>query len=229
MSGGKTILGQSRRAVLKKLGLIGTAGTTAGAGVVLMSKPAFALDTSSLTANDITVSSNNGKIQEVSLTPDLDYSWDGLEDPPDSIGFALEIETENTGGYLHIGGDSGAEETYTFTSPTEREGSGQYVFQNAVSTIQSGPLTKGDFNSANGNGTSSTTSMSVRVTATLTTPNGAYTDSEEATFSVTINNENVEFGSDTDGDGNGGGVGGQVTVTGSGQDRSNTGNGNGGS
>lgn len=203
MSGGN-LLDRSRRALLKKLGLIGTAGTTAGAGVALLSKPAFAIQAGSFSADAVSIVSNAGEVQDVYVQPQsLSYSWDGLDTDPSDVTFEVFVDTPSTNGTGNtdtgIGSMAslGSESDPDITSGSTEglEGSDSYSFGSQLSLIGDGPWTKQDFQNPNNDGSTRTVAaIEVVVQGTLTTTDGAtYTHARRAQFDVDVTNQGPTF------------------------------------
>ena len=197
--------GIDRRKALKRIGSLATIGTVGVAGVQLLSRPAFAIDSETFTADDVGITSKNGKVSDIWLKPDLTYSWDGLDSNPQRIEFTMSIENPALDGTSAVLGSE------TDTNPAQAlvEEDGEYTFQNRLSIIDDGPWSEGDFRAKKNESPKTVGPIDVTVEATLTTVEGqTFTDVKTDAFTVTVNNEKVTFGASSEGDATGGGVGG---------------------
>lgn len=200
--GGKT----GRRGVLKRIGVIATAGTAAGAGVVLTQQPGMAIDPTSFSASDLSYTSNSGEVQSLTLQPDLDYNWTGLDNQPQSITFTLSVKIDGSGnGFSQV-----AQETEQLDSTTALTGSAEYTFGKAYDIVGSGPLDEETFEpSQKGNkeANTKTTTVGVEIVGDLSTTNTTYSSTRTTTYDVSITNK--KGSSQTGGSaGTGGSVGG---------------------
>ena len=57
--------------------------------------PAYCKATTSLSAGDVTLTSNVRQLQTLTVQPDMDYEWNGLDDPPKCIDFYVETWLPN--------------------------------------------------------------------------------------------------------------------------------------
>lgn len=197
--------GIDRRKALKRIGSLATIGAVGVAGVQLLSRPAFAIDAETFSADDVGITSKNGKVSDIWLKPDLTYSWDGLDSNPQRIEFTMSIENPALDGTSAVLGSE------TDTNPAQAlvEEDGEYTFQNQLSIIDDGPWSEGDFRAKKNESPKTVGPIDVTVEATLTTVEGqTFTDAKTDAFTVTVNNEKVTFGASSEGDATGGGVGG---------------------
>ena len=197
--------GIDRRKALKRIGSLATLGAAGVAGLQLFSRPAFAIDTETFSADDVGISSKNGKVEDIWLKPDLTYSWDGLDSNPENIEFTMSVENPALDGTSTVLGS----ETDTDPAQALIEEDGEYTFQNQLSLIDDGPWSEGNFRAKKNESPKSVGPIDVTVEATLTTVEGTtFTDTKTDAFTVTVANEKVRFGAGSEGDASGGGVGG---------------------
>ncbi|MFC4358068.1 hypothetical protein ACFO0N_08925 [Halobium salinum] len=173
------------------LGYVGTAGVvlgTAGVGAVMFSGTGVAIDADSLRADAVTLTSNNGEVERLTLRPDLVFSWDGLDATPETMSFSVDVRLAGTG--------------EAFTSLTTEEtsvgadglaGEERYRFSRAYDLVGSGPLDEADFEPEKGGGRedlTAETEVGVRVTGRLTDAAGnQYVDGGSTTYTVSVTNE----------------------------------------
>lgn len=220
----------TRRTALKLFGgLAGVGGASAlGLGVFSQSGRATVND-GSFTAADVELSSDDGTVTDIWLRPDLAYSWEGLNSPPETVSFTVEAETPSLdGGYELLGSEDDTEISGGTT------GEDAYEFAAKLS-LMDGSWVPSDFQPTEG-AEKETGPITVRITAELQNgdENSPYTDSATAEFSVIVTDDEVTFGGTNDtgingeaGTGGSTGDGGSEEGPHNGDDNDDNGNGNG--
>ena len=204
--------GIDRRRALSRIGAAATAGIAGIAGFQYFTRPVFAIDAESLSAADVDIASDDGRIEDVFLKPDLTYSWDGLDADPEEIEFVVSIEEGvDDGDYEGLGS-----ETADLSSTGRDVTDGSYAFEKQLSLVRDGPWDRDDFRSGRDGTTRTVGPIGVRIGGYLETDDGEYSDTKTAEFSVNVTNNSVEFGSGGGGnDSTGGGIGGDAGTGGS--------------
>lgn len=180
---------KTRRGVLKLMGGATAAGVSGVAGLGLLSKPAVAA-TTDLTASDVDITSNAGQLQTLYVQPDMDYKWNGLDNPPSRIDFFVNARLPNAsdgegGSYEEIGSEG---ETIS-SSKYESNSTKTYSFQNQLSILGHSNIDDKDFEK-NGDGWTKKTDVEVRVRTQLTDDQGnTFSDANSDTFTVSLTNE----------------------------------------
>jgi|GEM_PF-3065120 len=189
----------TRRKTMKLGAVVAGAGLASGAGVLLGSKPAFAISDKSFTAGDVgPLTSNNGLVTDVFLQPNLEVAWDGLDTEPASIDYQLWVDTPSTDG------NSGTATSnmdgvgpQTQSSLTGLEGSATFTWPSQWSLISDGSWSKNDFKAPNNGrdtGTKTIGPIEVVLEATLTTTGGkTYSDTARTQFNVDTENQGAGF------------------------------------
>lgn len=157
-----------------------------------VSTPAVAHTT--FTADDLSVTSNNGVLTSLSVAPAGDVHYDGLEQPPERFDLVVSIKPS---------GGSWEQLDEKSLNASGLEGTASYSFS-SIDVLKETSLTTADLRAADGDSTS--TELTVRVEATLVGagPNGSdVTSTGTDTFAVTVTNEQ-----------SGAGVGGQANTNG---------------
>lgn len=179
----------SRRGVLKLMGSATVAGVSGVAGLGLLSKPAVAA-TTDLTASNVDITSNAGQLQTLYVQPDMEYEWNGLDNPPDRIDFYVDARLPNASAdegdsYEEIGSEG---ETIS-SSNLESSSTKTYSFQNQVSILSHSNIDDKDFEDT-GDGWTKNTDVEVRIRTVLTDDQGnTFTDANSDTFTVSLTNE----------------------------------------
>ena len=229
-----TAIAPSRRRVLGTAGAILGAGAAAGAGGVVMSEPAIQVSSAEtttqgtdenddgFTANNVEILSNAGEVEDITVRPNLDIAWDGLNSEPEEVAFTVDVNGSSGGtDYTQI--DS---ETFTIGTGALDGSQKNNQFDGATSIFAAG-WSQSDFEddgqAAGPGGAFTVEGISIRIEAELRTENeNTFTDTVSDAFSVTVEDQDVEFGDvnggDTDGDGDAGGVSGEAGTGGSADD-----------
>lgn len=188
MRGDNRSIELSRRAVGKLVGSAATAGGAAAAGIVFMPKAAVAA-TTSLTASDVSMTSNAGQLQTLTVQPDMDYEWNGLDSAPKRIDFYVETRLPGGSSSETTFEQIGTEGTTISSSAYESSSSKTYSFQNTVSILDHSAIDDQDFEKT-GDGWTKETVVDIQVRTVLTDEAGTtYSDTPQASFTVTLTNE----------------------------------------
>ena len=197
--------GLTRRGMLRRAGALGVAGVVGVGGFqYFAAEPVFALEEQTFTADDVSITSADGSINDIWFQPKPTYSWSALDSSPESITFTLEAEGNNLSDWYETMGSETAQ-----LSDVGESGEGEYTFENKLSLLDnSKSWTKWEFQADEDGETETVGPIGVKITAELETTDGAtHTDTNQAEFSVDVTNQQVEFG-DHEGDSGNGGVGG---------------------
>lgn len=174
---------ESGGGLLTQRRLFGSILTLFVVGMIILASGGAVAHTS-LTAADVTVVSNSGKLVSLSVAPAGDIHFSGLEQEPTSVNLTVYVKKSSASTWESVDTKS--------IQATGLEGSVNFTFA-SIDLLQQSSLTKSDFEAADGQ--SSTTDVDVKVGTTLVGagPNGSdVTASSQATFTVTV--ENVPAG-----------------------------------
>jgi hypothetical protein len=188
MSKGDRGIEMTRRSLGKLVGSAATAGAAAAAGIVFIPQSAVAA-TTTLSASDVSLSSNAGQLQTLTVQPDIDYEWNGLDSSPQRIDFYVEARLPDASGGATTFEQIGTEGTTISSSALESSSSKSYSFQSAVSILGHSAIDDKDFEK-NGEGWTKETTVDIQVRTVLTdTDSTTYSDTPQASFTVTLTNE----------------------------------------
>lgn len=166
--------------------MAGTTAVVVGA-MLLISTLAFAPGASAhatFTANDVYVTSNGGNLQSLTVAPDGDVHYDGLESVPSGADVEVQMKLANDSTWETVGSKN--------VSATGQQGDITFNFS-TIDVLANSSLTKADFKAA-GDGTNQTTTVDIRVVATLydSGENGNDVTATSATsFDVEVQNEKI--------------------------------------
>ena len=148
-------------------------------------------------AHNVTVQTNSGNLQEVTVAPGGTVEYWGFEQEPDNVTAQVEVQSSGTGGWTQIQ----STELVANGSGMGLEGNLTYdLAQSDILTQTS--LTKQDFKASDGDMSETTVDVRVTVTFAGAGPSGSDVDtSSQAPCTVTV--ENIAAG---------GGVGGAVNT-----------------
>lgn len=141
---------------------------------------ASAVAHTTFTAGDVATTSNNGVLTSLTVAPEGDIHYNGLEQPPSRIDLVVSIK-QSGGSWEQI-------ETKTLTA-SGLEGTVPFNFDN-IDVLKQSSLTAADFRAADGE--TATTELTIQVGATLVGagPTGSdVTTTGTDTFTVTVTNE----------------------------------------
>ncbi|EMA41056.1 hypothetical protein [Halococcus hamelinensis] len=204
--------GVGRRTVLRRVGALGVAGAVGVGGLQYFgTEPVFALEERTFTADDVSITSGDGSINDVWFKPVPTYSWSALDSSPESITFTLSAESSALDGqYEELGSETKS------LSEGGQSGEGEYTFDDKLSLIsESASWSKERFEAENDGESEDVGPIGVRIEAELETSTGdTHTDTNDSEFVVDVTNEAVEFGDDGSDSGKGG-VGGVAGTGGS--------------
>lgn len=82
----------NRRSVLKAAGGVGIAGAASGLGVLTMSGGGAAAEISISATGPATVTNDRGDISQVTVNPQFDLQWDGLDDAVGKVFYLVEAK-----------------------------------------------------------------------------------------------------------------------------------------
>lgn len=188
MSEANRSVGLTRRSVVKLVGGAATAGGAAAAGIVFIPESAVAA-TTTLAASDVSLTSNAGQLQTLTVQPDMDYEWNGLDSSPDRIDFYVETRLPNGSGAATTFEQIATEGTTISSSALESSSPKTYSFQNTVSILNHSAIDDQDFEDT-GEGWTKETVVDLQVRTVLTDGAGTtYSDTPQASFTVTLTNE----------------------------------------
>lgn len=190
---------RGRRNVLKKIGAAATAGAVGIVGLKYASQPAFAIQSQTLSANNVMATTDDGTISDVYVKPDLTYAFEGLDAEPGSIDFLLEVQKRGSSTHAQLADVTDNNPPQSLTSSD-----GTYTFQKRHSILGSG-WQKSDFTSDTDGQVVESDPIPVRIEGQLKTSSDTYTDQKTAEFTVKVKNKDPSFGG-----GSGGGIGGNV-------------------
>lgn len=203
--------GIGRRQALSKIGATAAAGIIGIAGFQHFTRPAFAIDAESLSAADVDIASDDGRIQDVFLKPDLTYSWDGIDADPEEIEFVVSIQDGlDDDDYEKLG----SERAY-FSSSGRKVTDGSHAFENELSLVKDGPWEKDDFHVEDDGETHTVGPIGIQIEGKLEAGDSEHSDTKTAEFEVNVTNNSVEFGPGDGSDSAGGGIGGNAGTGGS--------------
>lgn len=178
----------TRGTVIRSIWAVGLASIVVLAsltGLGLFSQPAVASSVS-LDAEDIDVTSNAGKLDSLTVQPKINYSWDGLDEPPQNVTFTVYAKMNESSSYTEFNS-----ETTEFNDPSSlplESDTRSYDFDQAVELLdkQNG-LDANQFEPKNGETTNTT--VDVRIETTLQTNNMTYSVNSTGTFTVSLTNQ----------------------------------------
>jgi hypothetical protein len=150
----------------------------ATSGLVLLSAPIQAH--TSFTANDVAVTGNSGQLKSLSIAPEGDVHYSGLEAEPSAVEVTVSAKLGSASTWETVG--------TTTVSATGLEGAVNYSFARA-DLLKSTSLKKPDFRASDG--ATESTDVDVRVHATIVGggPNGSnVTTAATDTMSVSVTN-----------------------------------------
>lgn len=178
----------SRRSVGKLIGSAVTAGGVAASGLVFLSESAVAA-TTSLSASNVSISSDAGQLQTLTVQPSMDYEWNGLDNSPERIDFYVEARLPDSSGGASSFEEIGTEGETISSDSSASSSAKSYPFQNTVSIFNHSAIESQDFEES-GDGWTKETTVGIRVRTVLTDTAGTtYTDTPQASFTVTLTNE----------------------------------------
>ena len=204
--------GIGRRTVLRRVGALGVAGAVGVGGLQYFgTEPVFALEERTFTADDVSITSGDGSINDIWFKPVPTYSWSALDSSPESITFTLSAERSGLDGqYEELGSETKS------LSEAGQSGEGEYTFDDEISLIsESASWSEERFEAEEDGESEDVGPIGVRIEAALETSTGeTHTDTNESEFTVDVTNEQVQFGGH-EGDSGTGGVGGVAGTGGS--------------
>ena len=174
---------ESRRNVLRYVAGGATVGAIGILGLGFGSQPVVAA-TTSLTAQNLTITSNAGQLQTLTVQPSMDYEWSGLDNEPDRIDFYVDARLQG-GSYEEVGAEGTAIDSTALKSPSTKT----YDFANTVDILSHSSISDTDFEDTGGAWTKDTT-VELRIRTELTDAGGnTFNDTNTTTFIVTLENE----------------------------------------
>lgn len=170
------------------LALVALLFLTLGAGPVVAH--------TSFTASDVSFTSNSGQLTSLTVAPEGDVHYNGLESPPSSVDIAVMVRLNSSSTWETVDSKS--------VSASGLEGSVNYSFAE-INLLSQSSMTSSDFRAADGS--TSTTTVDIQIEATLVGAGpggGDVVATSGDTYTVTVTNEAA-----------GGQVGGQANTGGS--------------
>ncbi|RLM94817.1 hypothetical protein D3D02_02210 [Halobellus sp. Atlit-38R] len=153
-------------------------------GMAFMSAPASA--STSFTANDVSATTANGKLNELTVAPNGTVSYSGLEQEPSGVTVTVEVKGGSASDWKEISSKS--------HSATGLSGEVSYDFSE-TRLLQDTSMKPSDFRATDGS--SGSTDVQIRVTAVVEDagPNGDdVTTTSTNTFAVTVENKKAGAG-----------------------------------
>ena len=149
-------------------------------------QPAFAV---SVSASDINISTADGNLTSVTITPNMTYSWNNVDSGVYEIKTDVEVSNDGSTWYTSV--------TDTYDCSFFECGAQSTTVNNDITTLdiagsdfgQTSAFSLSDFNASDGQ--TKTTTVYVRLTARLLDENGAMieTTQVEKSFDVTVTNK----------------------------------------
>jgi hypothetical protein len=171
----------SRRTIIRTAaaGLVGAGG--AAAFVTTGSQPAMA---ASFEQESVSVTTHDGRVQDVTITPELTLSWEGANTSLGHAGVRIEATNDGSAGTVV--------ERTGLSVPNEADASRSYDAFETRSIIENGPYERTDFR-ATGDGETVETTVRLTLTATLydTNDEQVATTTAHPTFVVRVTNNEV--------------------------------------
>lgn len=170
------------------LALVALLFLTLGAGPVVAH--------TSFTASDVSFTSNSGQLTSLTVAPEGDVHYNGLESPPSSVDIAVMVRLNSSSAWETVDSKS--------VSASGLEGSVNYSFAE-INLLSQSSMASSDFRAADGS--TSTTTVDIQIEATLVGAGpggGDVVATSGDTYTVTVTNEAA-----------GGQVGGQANTGGS--------------
>jgi len=181
----------SRRSTLRKAGASLTALAAVGGGVLLSgSEPALAA--SGLTADDVTVTTNDGQLNTLTITPDITVSWTGMQEQVATVAVTWFVKTNATS-ETHFGSNP---KKLTVDTPL-KQGSLSHTYSSPLDLLN--VLSASTFE-ATTDGGSTSTDVTLSMNAELRNSNsGTITSKTDVlgpkTYTVTVKNESSSVSS----------------------------------
>jgi hypothetical protein len=149
-----------------------------------------AMAQTSFTAGDVSATSHNGQLQELTIAPEGSVTYEGLETPASGITVTVQVRPE--------GGSTWSDLKSKELTASGLHGSATYAFDR-MSILQGSTFSKKDFRPADG--ADSTTQVDVRVNVAVR-EEGGQTVETRATDTFTVTVTNVARGAGVGGTGN---------------------------
>ncbi|MDQ2053665.1 hypothetical protein [Halobellus sp. H-GB7] len=185
----------SERSHLALVAFVAVTVVFGSVGMLFMSAPASA--STSFTANDVSATTANGKLNELTVAPNGTVSYSGLEQEPSGVTVTVEVKGGSASDWKEISSKS--------HSATGLSGEVSYDFSE-TRLLQDTSMKPSDFRATDGN--SGSTDVQIRVTAVVEDagPNGDdVTTTSTNSFAVTV--ENTKAGAGVGGKANAGASG----------------------
>jgi len=168
----------SKRSHLALVAFVAVTVVFGSVGMLFMSAPASA--STSFTANDVSATTANGMLTELTVAPNGTVSYSGLEQEPSGVTVTVEVKGGSASDWKEISSKN--------HSATGFSGNVSYDFSE-TRLLQETSMTPSDFKSTDGN--SGSTDVQVRVTAVVEDAgqNGDdVTTTSTDSFAVTVEN-----------------------------------------
>jgi hypothetical protein len=193
----------TRRRALKLLG-----GTTVGGGIAAAWFSYSAEQTlaanATLSEDTLMMESNAGQLQSLYVQPEIDYRWDGIDNPPERFDFYVEARLpdgdDGAEAFERIGAEGVSLDTDKYESTEMRT----YSFENHVSILDHSNISDKHFEKR-GSKWKKETTIEIKIITELTVEESGktYTRVSNTEVSVTLINErgSIHSGGETNPDG----------------------------
>ncbi|PHQ38869.1 hypothetical protein DJ69_09320 [Halorubrum persicum] len=180
------MIDQTRRDVMKRAGVVGAAGVLSSTALLSASEPALAA--SGFTANDVNITTSDGKLNTLTINPDITIDWSDQGMPVATVEVTWKVSTSSTS-ETTIGNTP-----YSFdvAEPTTSGSFNQTISEISMLSNNGGALDASNFE-ATTDGGSNTTNVTISMDCTLKDSNDNIITSATDllgpnTYSVTITN-----------------------------------------
>ncbi|OYR54548.1 hypothetical protein DJ71_27285 [Halorubrum sp. E3] len=177
---------QTRRDVMKRAGVVGAAGVLSSTALLSTSEPALAA--SGFTANDVNITTSDGKLNTLTINPDITIDWSDQGMPVATVEVTWKVSTSSTS-KTTIGNTP-----YSFdvADPVTSGSFNQTISEISMLSNNGGALDASNFE-ATTDGGSNTTDVTISMDCTLKDSNDNIITSATDllgpnTYSVTITN-----------------------------------------
>lgn len=168
--------------IRKVMVLVVVLATVISVSVLLFgTRPALAV---SFSASNVTIDSEDGTITEVTVAPSGTVTWNGLDSVPESMNVELFISSDISNKDVLV---SVGTTTIAIAFENQSKSGSQGFSLDKVDIISNTSLVwyKSNFESGTDGGSNTVTGIRVKLEVEV---NGKTTETEEATFDVTVNN-----------------------------------------
>jgi len=177
----------TRRTILKTVAGAGTAAGAGVGGVLLMTRDEPVLAASGLTADNVTIESNDGSVSKLTINPEPTVEWANLEERADRLYVAY---------YAGLSSSTASDDLIDNKSSNQPDGKDGTVKVSKFSTppdlLEETSLTSGDFEDTTEDGVPEETDVDLRVLTRLENAEKELIISSNDTVTFTVSVDNLK-------------------------------------